>query len=298
MFAKDTKQRIVELDVSDFTSKNIKLLLQRDELNDGVCMGNKWWKLKYNLIEAVEKDKQQILTFGGAFSNHIVATAWACKNMGLQSVGIIRGEEQLPLNPSLKLAQQFGMILHYVSRNDYRNKEMMDWQCMFPDCYLLPEGGTNRLAVKGCEEMLYCKTFDVVCVPVGTGGTMAGIVNGLLSHQQAIGFSSLKNGSFLNKKVSDYLSHRNTNWHIQTDYHFGGYAKVNSDLIHFMNTFKQTFSIQLDPVYTAKMMYGIFDMLKNGCFQSNSTILAIHTGGLQGIEGMNQRIRAKGWHID
>ena len=298
MFSKDAKQTIVELDVSDFSSKNIKLLLQRDELNDSYCMGNKWWKLKYNLIEAVEQGKQQILTFGGAFSNHIVATAWASKRMGLKSVGIIRGEEQLPLNPSLKLAQQYGMIFRYLSRDDYKNKERMDWQRMFPNCYMLPEGGTNRLAVKGCEEMLYYKTFDVVCVPVGTGGTMAGIVNGLLSHQRALGFAALKNASFLNKIVGDFLAHRNTNWDIQTDYHFGGYAKVTPDLIHFMNTFKQTFSVQLDPVYTAKMMYGIFDMLKNDQFQSNSTILAIHTGGLQGIEGMNQRIRAKGWHID
>ena len=190
------------------------------------------------------------------------------------------------------------MKFYFVDRTSYRNKNDIDWQHKFPSAYLLPEGGTNHLAVKGCREMLYYNKFDVVCVPVGTGGTLAGVINGLQNHQQAIGFSSLKNGCFLNDIVNKYVSTFNSNWAIQTDYHFGGYAKLNIELIEFMNTFKKKYSIQLDPIYTAKMIYGIFDMIKKDSFKSNSIILAIHTGGLQGIEGMNQRIKSKGWHID
>lgn len=298
VFSKDSKQSIVELDVSDISKNNVKLLLQREELNDVYCMGNKWWKLKYNLQEAIKLGKKQLVTFGGAYSNHILASAWACQKMGLQSVGIIRGDQHLPLNPTLKKAQSFGMNFRYITRDVYRNKEEIDWYSLFPESYLLPEGGTNHLAVKGCKEMLYFNDFDVVCVPVGTGGTMAGIVNGLSTHQQAIGFSSLKNGFFLNETIGKYVGTSQIDWTIESDYHFGGYAKITFKLIEFMNTFKKRYAIQLDPVYTAKMMYGIFDMLKNGQFPSNSIILAIHTGGLQGIEGMNQRIRAKGWCID
>lgn len=298
MFSKVNKQKVQEINVSDLSPNGVKLLIQREDLNDEHCMGNKWWKLKYNLLEATRQKKTLIVTFGGAYSNHIVATAWGCRQIGLSSVGIIRGEPVLPLNPSLEKAQSFGMKFHFLDRSTYKMKDQIDWSHQFPNCYLLPEGGTNQLAVKGCREMLYHTDFDIVCVPVGTGGTLAGVINGLESHQQAMGFSCLKNGHFLKDTVHHYLNSSTKHWTIQTDYHFGGYAKLDAELIDFMNKFKQIYAIPLDPIYTSKMMYGIFDLIKKEKIRPNSTILAIHTGGLQGIEGMNQRLNAKGWNID
>jgi 1-aminocyclopropane-1-carboxylate deaminase len=296
MFSQVVQQDIQEIHSAFLHSKKVRLLVQREDLNDPYCMGNKWWKLRYNLIEAIREKHNKVLTFGGAFSNHIVATASACNRMGLKSIGIIRGDSTDKLNPSLIRAQNDGMELFFVDRQIYRNKSNIDWKSIYGDHYLIPEGGTNELAVSSCEEMISFKEFDMVCVPVGTGGTLSGIIRSLKPSQHAIGFSSLKGGGFLNDEVKKYVDH--SNWSIQFDYHFGGYAKINLELVSFMNEFKRDFSIQLDPVYTAKMFYGIFDMIKNEQIRSNSTILAVHTGGTQGIEGMNQRIQSKEWKID
>ena len=296
MFSQVVQQDIQEIHSAFLHSKKVRLLVQREDLNDPYCMGNKWWKLRYNLIEAIRKKHNKVLTFGGAFSNHIVATASACNRMGLKSIGIIRGDSTDKLNPSLIRAQNDGMELFFVDRQIYRNKSNIDWKSIYGDHYLIPEGGTNELAVSSCEEMISFKEFDMVCVPVGTGGTLSGIIRSLKPSQHAIGFSSLKGGGFLNDEVKKYVDH--SNWSIQFDYHFGGYAKINLELVSFMNEFKRDFSIQLDPVYTAKMFYGIFDMIKNEQIRSNSTILAVHTGGTQGIEGMKQRIQSKEWKID
>lgn len=296
MFSQVVQQDIQEIHSAFLHSKKVRLLVQREDLNDPYCMGNKWWKLRYNLIEAIREKHNKVLTFGGAFSNHIVATASACNRMGLKSIGIIRGDSTDKLNPSLIRAQNDGMELFFVNRQIYRNKSNIDWKSIYGDHYLIPEGGTNELAVSSCEEMISFKEFDMVCVPVGTGGTLSGIIRSLKPSQHAIGFSSLKGGGFLNDEVKKYVDH--SNWSIQFDYHFGGYAKINLELVSFMNEFKREFSIQLDPVYTAKMFYGIFDMIKNEQIRSNSTILAVHTGGTQGIEGMNQRIQSKEWKID
>lgn len=296
MFSQVVQQDIQEIHSAFLHSKKVRLLVQREDLNDPYCMGNKWWKLRYNLIEAIREKHNKVLTFGGAFSNHIVATASACNRMGLKSIGIIRGDSTDKLNPSLIRAQNDGMELFFVDRQIYRNKSNIDWKSIYGDHYLIPEGGTNELAVSSCEEMISFKEFDMVCVPVGTGGTLSGIIRSLKPSQRAIGFSSLKGGGFLNDEVKKYVDH--SNWSIQFDYHFGGYAKINLELVSFMNEFKRDFSIQLDPVYTAKMFYGIFDMIKNEQIRSNSTILAVHTGGTQGIEGMKQRIQSKEWKID
>lgn len=296
MFSQVVQQDIQEIHSAFLHSKKVRLLVQREDLNDPYCMGNKWWKLRYNLIEAIREKHNKVLTFGGAFSNHIVATASACNRMGLKSIGIIRGDSTDKLNPSLIRAQNDGMELFFVDRQIYRNKSNIDWKSIYGDHYLIPEGGTNELAVSSCEEMISFKEFDMVCVPVGTGGTLSGIIRSLKPSQHAIGFSSLKGGGFLNDEVKKYVDH--SNWSIQFDYHFGGYAKINLELVSFMNEFKRDFSIQLDPVYTAKMFYGIFDMIKNEQIRSNSTILAVHTGGTQGIEGMKQRIQSKEWKID
>ena len=242
---------------------------------------------------------KSLLTFGGAYSNHIHAVAYAGHKFGFNTIGIIRGEEHLPLNPTLKDATYFGMKLHYLTRSDYRNKSsnriLESLQSTFGDFYLIPEGGSNALAVKGCTEILneQEKSYDHICCACGTGGTIAGLIASMNGSKRLWGFPILKNGDFLKKIITDLVHDYNKsiykNWDLILDYHFGGYAKYNSKLIDFINNFKQKHNIQLDPVYTGKLVYGIIDKIKNGFFNTGSRILAIHTGGIQGINGFNQR---------
>lgn len=264
----------------------VRLLIKREDLNHPLVSGNKWWKLKYNLAEARTQNKKTLLTFGGAYSNHIYATAAAAAELGFKSIGIIRGEETLPLNSTLSFAKQQGMSLHYVSRELYRTKtsaQFMDaLEQQFGDFYLIPEGGTNILAVKGATEFAQTLNtdFDYVCCPVGTGGTLAGLINGLPG-KKVIGFSVLKGGEFLTEEIQALTSVKG-NWNVVSDYNFGGYAKTNSALEQFIRTFEANHAIPLDQVYTGKMMAGIYDLIQKGHFVKGNTILAIHTGGLQG----------------
>lgn len=273
------------------------VFIKPDYLNHKHVSGNKKRKLKYNLLEAKIVQKNTLLTFGGAFSNHIAAVAYAGYEHGFKTIGIIRGEElhhSKQLNATLSFAKQCGMQFKFVSRASYKNKMATEFVTQledeFGDFYLIPEGGTNPLAVKGCEEILddIDKTFDYVCCPVGTGGTISGLINSSAQHQKIIGFPALK-GDFLSKEITKFAT--KTNWELVSKYHFGGYAKVNKDLIQFINQFKATHNVPLDPIYTGKMMYGIYDLISKGYFKKNSKILAIHTGGLQGIEGMNVKLK-------
>tara|TARA_A100001035_G_C27673273_1_gene449410 strand:+ start:34 stop:924 length:891 start_codon:yes stop_codon:yes gene_type:complete len=296
MFSKHPKQNISEIFDPNLSSKKIRLLVQHENLNNPNNLGNKWWKLRNNFKQAINQNESTILTFGGAFSNHIAATAYTCKILGLKSIGIIRGEYNGSYNPTLLKAKNDGMQLKFVDRKTYRNKSNIDWKSVYGSSYIIPEGGTNELAVKSCQEMLSYNDFDILCVPVGTGGTLSGLIRSLRPSQFALGFSALKGGSFLTTEVKKYV--KTSNWSIKDDYHFGGYAKLNRELVTFMNQFKSNYLIQLDPIYTAKMFYGIFDMINNDMFISNTTILAIHTGGLQGITGMNHKLKHKEWQID
>ena len=261
--------------------------------------GNKFRKLKYNLEKAQLQNHKGLLTFGGAFSNHIAATASAGQELNIPTVGVIRGEElvtQIESNPTLSYAKSCGMHLEFVSRSTYKKKTdpayLQQLLETFKDYYILPEGGTNALAIKGCEEILTVKdqSFDIICCAVGTGGTIAGVINGSLLTQKIIGFPALK-GEFLKEDICKFA--KQSNWELWGDYHFGGYAKVNSKLIKFMNEFKLTYNIPLDPVYTAKMMYGIFEGIRSGEIPQTAKVLAIHTGGLQGIGGMNLRLKER-----
>jgi len=273
-------------------------LLRIDKIHKHVS-GNKWFKLKYNLLKAKEEGHTTLLTFGGAFSNHIHATAVAAKETGFKSIGIIRGEETLPLNPTLRLAAFIGMELHYISRSLYRTKTepefLNELKQKHGNFYMIPEGGTNQLAVRGAEEILeghLTTSYDYVVSAVGTGGTLAGLISKLNGSADVVGISSLK-GDFLDTEVHQLLKLVNKelikNWKISYDYHFGGYAKHSRELIAFINNFKIEQGIALDPIYTGKMMYGIADMAANRKFKENSKVLAIHTGGLQGIDGFNNR---------
>ncbi|MDT0675610.1 1-aminocyclopropane-1-carboxylate deaminase/D-cysteine desulfhydrase [Autumnicola musiva] len=281
----------------------ISLYLKREDLLHPEVSGNKFRKLKYNIAEAKKQGKLKILTFGGAFSNHISATAVAGKISGLKTIGIIRGEElghdlpkTLKFNDTLKFANSCGMQLKFISREKYRHKEdavfIEELKKEFGDFYLVSEGGTNALAIKGCEEIITSadEEFDYICTSVGTGGTFSGIINASCSHHKVLGFSALK-GDFLTSEVKESVNKEN--WKIITDYHFGGYAKVNAELINFINQFKEEYNILLDPVYTGKLLFGIFAMIEKGQFPKNSKILAVHTGGIQGIAGMNKRLKKK-----
>ena len=281
-------------------SDGIELFIKREDQLHPIISGNKFRKLKYNLSAAKQQNKKALLTFGGAFSNHIVAVAGAGKEFGFETIGIIRGEElqeKINENPSLTVAQQLEMKLFFVSREIYKLKDTPEFiaelQSKFGDFYLLPEGGTNELAIKGCEEILYDRDFEFthICSSIGTGGTISGIINSAASHQNIIGFSSLK-GDFLQNDITKFATQNN--WSVNCEYHFGGYAKVTNELIEFMNSFYLEHAIPLDPIYTGKMMFGIFDLIQNSYFPPKSKILAIHTGGLQGIAGMNMKLEKLG----
>jgi len=290
---------MLKIKMLDNIRLNTQVSLKPDYLIHPTVSGNKYRKLKYNLQKAQSENYKGILTFGGAFSNHIAATAAAGLALNIPTVGVIRGEElasKIELNSTLKYAKSCGMHLEYVLRSDYKQKNDPAYLKLllenFKNFYVIPEGGTNELAIKGCQEILSQEdlTFDIICCAVGTGGTIAGLINSSLPTQKIIGFPALK-GGFLNEDIRKFASQ--SNWELWDAYHFGGYAKVDSKLITFMNYFKTTYKIPLDPVYTAKMMYGIFDAIQIGKIPKNAKVLAIHTGGLQGIEGMNLRLKQK-----
>lgn len=247
-----------------------------------------------------------MLTFGGAWSNHIYACAAAGNHFNFNTIGIIRGEKHSPLNSTLAFAQKNNMQLHYCKRNEYRHKNepyfLDKLKQQFGNVYILPEGGANQLAMKGCTEIIdeineetsntNSSDFDVICCASGTGATVAGLISAIEPNTKdfqpiVIGFSALKGGEFLKDDVNNFLGDKkiSANWRIETDYHFGGYAKVSEELIHFMKNFEVEFGFPLDAVYTGKMFYGLFEMIKHGQFKTGTKIIAIHSGGLQGNAG-------------
>jgi len=277
----------------------IRLTVKREDLLHPHISGNKFRKMKYNILRAKEEGKQALLTFGGAFSNHIAATAAAGKEYGFETVGVIRGDElvdKIGDNPTLAFAENCGMRFKFVTREAYRHKAenafIEGLHAAFGDFYHVPEGGTNDLAIKGCEEILQPEDarFTHICCAVGTGGTISGLINTALPHQQVLGFPALK-GAGLDKDIAMYA--KQDNWQLVEDYHCGGYGKISEELIAFMNDFFEKTGILLDPVYTGKLFFGVIDWIRNGKFPENSDILLIHTGGLQGIGGMNRELMRK-----
>jgi 1-aminocyclopropane-1-carboxylate deaminase len=239
-----------------------------------------------------------LVTFGGAFSNHLHAAAAAGKLYGLKTIGFVRGEElaDQPLNPTLSQARDFGMKLKFISREQYRLKTSPDFlqaiERQYGPSYILPEGGTNDMAIRGCMEILGegDAKYSHICCSVGTGGTLAGIVKASYPHQRIQGYPALR-ASGLAKEIGPWIPE--DNWELISDYHFGGYAKIDRSLIDFINEFRELTGVPLDPVYTGKMIYGILEEIRRGCIPEGSHVLAIHTGGLQGIAGMNMRLRKK-----
>lgn len=272
-------------------------VLRLDQVHPEVS-GNKFYKLQYNLQQALSQNHRQILTFGGAYSNHIYATAAAAREVGLDSVGIIRGDLLDVQNPTLAFARAAGMSLLGISREHYREKNnptfLESLRKQFGDFYLIPEGGTNTLAIQGTREILtaFHFSFSHVLTPIGTGGTFAGIAASLIPHQKLLGISALK-GEGIREEISNLLKAEEIqskgSLEIVTQYHQGGYAKWTTELIDFIHWFWDTFDIPLDPIYTGKMAFACWDLLQKNYFPLGSRILLIHTGGLQGNRGFTQR---------
>lgn len=287
--------RIQKIDHPELTKREIQLYIKREDELHPVISGNKMRKLKYNLKAAKAQNKKTLLTFGGAFSNHLLATAAAAKEHNFKAVGVVRGDElaNQNLNPTLAKAVEYGMQLRFVSRDYYKNLTQQNAelpaQLNGSDVYVIPEGGANELAVQGCQEILTesDSDFNFIFCAAGTGTTMAGIAKSIKAPQKLIGVASLRDTG-LKRRIAD-LSEQ-SEFELLDEYHLGGYAKINSDYIHFLNDFYRQTKVLLDPIYTGKMMYAIFDKVNFGNFDKESQILAIHTGGLQGIQGMNQRL--------
>ena len=285
-------------------ARGVRLLLWRDDLAHPDLPGNKARKLKYNLAAARQQGHRTLLTFGGAYSNHIAAVAAAGRLFGFKTIGLIRGDAPAPglaLNPTLARAAADGMALHYLDRSTYRRRAepafLAEALAEFGPAYLLPEGGTNALALPGCAELVaeirQQVAFDALAVAVGTGGTLAGLLTGLVGPEQAVGVAALKNGGFLWDEVAALAraatGQTYTNYAVQTDYHFGGYAKYSAELLDFMAQFRQRHGVLLDPIYTGKLLFGVLDLIARGHFAPGSTVVVIHTGGQQAWAGWEAR---------
>ncbi|MBX7093607.1 MAG: pyridoxal-phosphate dependent enzyme [Flavobacteriales bacterium] len=294
---------LTALNLSVLKNTNIRVFIKRDDLIHPEIAGNKFRKLKYNLAQAQVLKKEKILTFGGPFSNHIAATAKACDLAGIPSIGIIRGEEADLNNPTLHHAIQNGMNIVPVSRSDYDLKEEMYYleslHDRFGDIYIFPEGGANYYGINGCGEIIQEieMDFDYFCVAVGSGTTITGLSMALKDHQTIIGFPAVKGGEYLRDEIEKKLAWTlmDKEWasdimqqvQLETRFHFGGFARYNKELLAFMNSFLMETGIQLDFVYTAKMMYGLIQMIQEGKFKAGSTIVVYHSGGVQGNQGIN-----------
>lgn len=270
------------------TVEGFEISIKRLDLVHPQISGNKFFKLKYNLLAAQQQGYKKLLTFGGAYSNHIAATAYAAQLFDFESLGIIRGEElaSKPLNLTLNTAQQFGMQLQFVMRETYRQKQspayLAQLQQDYPEYYVIPEGGTNPLAIQGCTEILSDadrQNYALICCAVGTGGTIAGLIEASHSQQHVLGFFALK-GDFLCREIQQLTEKRN--WQITDQYCCGGYAKTTPELLQFIRTFEQQYNIPLEQIYTGKMLLGLIDLIQQGTFPKDHRILVIHSGGLQG----------------
>jgi len=278
-----------EIDISSFTKRSVKVFVKRLDKIHSLAGGNKHYKLRYNLLRVQESGLKKIVTFGGAYSNHIAALAFAGNKYGLETIGVIRGEKITPLNYTLQQAAKNGMQLLFVNRSDYR-KYTQEGVPVFendPSIYIIPEGGSNYEGVKGCIEIIDATDhrFSDIVIACGTGATAAGIIIASRDDQRIFGFSILNDRGFLEKNIRAWLekfeNDSKFNWEIIHDFHFGGYAKKNPELVNFIAQFNKHTGITIEPVYTGKLFYGLLKKINEGFFKPGSKILAIHTGGLQ-----------------
>ena len=275
------------------TIHGVSFFIKREDLIHPLISGNKFRKLKYNFIDFDSNKYSGILTFGGAFSNHLTATAAAGKKMNIQTHGVIRGEElkNKPLNPSLSFCKENGMKLHFISRENYPLKEhaleIREYVAKM-NLKVIPEGGTNELAVKGCAEILDLEdaTFDTICVAVGTGGTFLGLSKSIHQGQRLIGFPVVDDRNVIEHIQKNCVT--TSEWQLDNSALIGAYGKTSDEIVHFINNFYKNHQILLDPLYTGKLLFGIFALVKSSKWNFGKKVLIIHTGGLQSIEGFNQ----------
>lgn len=293
---------ITQLNEPLLVEKKIQLFVKRDELIHPVIQGNKWRKLKYNLLAAAEQSATTILSFGGAYSNHLHALAATGQLFNFKTIGIIRGERPATLSPSLQDMQDWGMQLEFISRADYRMRDSSEFiqqlKQKYGAFYLIPEGGNNATGRYGCGELLdeLEQAYDVICCEVGSGAQFSALVSQHARSSQAahhthyLGFVVMKNPALL-QQLEDYFQQQTisySNWSLNQEYHFGGFARATDTLHEFIHQFKRQHGIQLEPVYSGKMLYGIYQLIEQDYFKPGSRILAIHGGGLQGLRGFSE----------
>jgi 1-aminocyclopropane-1-carboxylate deaminase len=278
-----------------FDEQGLKIFIKRDDLIHPIISGNKWRKLKYLLKEAQAQNKTHLVTFGGAYSNHLLATSAAAAKFAFKSTGFVRGEEVN--NDTLFLCRLHGMKLIFTDRESYRDKQTLFNKHFANDngTFFIDEGGSSALGAKGCSELIdeLDDTYDHIICACGTGTTAAGIINGIVEHKlsaQFHGVPVLKNGGFLKKDIDAFLKNP-TAYNLHTDYHFGGYGKVSDELVHFIKQFVASTGILIEPIYTGKMLYALYDLAAKKYFSSGSRILAVHTGGIWGLLGMKDKLK-------
>jgi len=287
---------LVQVAAPTLQQKRVELWLKRDDLIHPVISGNKWRKLKYSVDHALTLGCGALVSMGGAYSNHLHALAYLGKCLGLPTIGYIRGEENAKLNATLSDLAAWGMQLRFVSRSEYRLlRHCQGWQDLpgiAPGHYWLPEGGAQALALTGVAEMVreIDIAFDCLCLACGTGATLAGAIGAVPEHTAVLGFAVFKQAGFLSENINQWLGPTSKNWHINHAYHFGGFAKITPELIAFIEYFQALTGIPLEPVYTGKMLFGLFDLIKKDYFRPGQRIIAVHTGGLQGNRGFYGRL--------
>ena len=291
-FEKSLGQSVLQqIEAPFIREQGIELWIKRDDLLHPIISGNKWRKLKYCLADALALNAHTLISMGGAYSNHLHALAYVGKLLGLKTVGLIRGERPAILNATLADLESWGMRLQFVSRTAYRELRQYKTPDGLPDLqtgeYWLPEGGAMSLALQGVRALVseIDRPYDVLCVPCGTATTLAGCVCAVSEDKQVLGFAAFKGARYLSAEVENLINFsacHNKRWFIHLDYHFGGFAKKNTDLLQFIDKFEQQHDIPLEPIYTGKMLYGLYDLIQKGYFVSGQKIIAVHTGGLQG----------------
>ena len=284
--------KIKELKLNINNSNNIKLFIKREDLIHDIVSGNKWRKLNYNFKYVKEKKIKKILSFGGAYSNHLHALSWLAKKNNIKSFGLVRGCELSIENPTLSFCKKNKMDLFFLDRSTYRDNKYNNpiFKTIIKsedNIFVIPEGGFNEFGIKGCEEIMneVNEHYDIICCSIGSGCTAVGIIKSLKFDQSFLGFSSFKNNSQIKNIISEKV--KTMNWEINSEYNFGGFGQVNNELKKFIKDFKNTYAIMLDPIYTSKLFFGLFDMISKNKLPKDSRILALHTGGLQGLQGVN-----------
>ena len=286
--------KITKISSNFLHQKQVDIFIKRDDVIHPIISGNKWRKLKYNFQAASDEGFDKILSFGGVFSNHLHALSYACNYFGFGSIGVVRDTHLKKETPTLSFCKKNKMKLYYLDRNQYRQKKSIQTinllRKKFGKFYLIPEGGNNLLGIKGCQEIFdeIDIDYDYLCSPVGTGCTAAGLIKGMKNNKKFIGFAPFTKTIEQSENIKNFCDFQlYNNWELISDIHFGGFGKIDSNLIKFVRRFKSDFNMELDLIYTGKLFYSLFNMIKNDAFDKRTKILVIHTGGLQGLNGFN-----------